>query len=146
MSERYISVSDGEYCYFLDTMDENYKTFEDFEKIEIEEAKKENIDIKEHEDDIYDFARDKYWEWVYDNYLECSYVEYILNQLVDKIDEVKSDEHQLSISFLEYKQKVAETLQQCSDKYLDIEHGDDPLRYATEVIDEIAEKLGVELE
>ena len=45
----------------------------------------------------------------------------------------------------EYEQKVTETLQQCSDKYLDIEHGDDPLRYATEVIDEIAEKLGVEL-
>ena len=89
MSERYIVVSDDEYCYTLDTQAENYRSLEDFEKEEFENAKKDNVDIKEYEDAILQSASDKYWEWVYDNHLEPDTVNNIMNTLVDEIKELK---------------------------------------------------------
>ena len=89
MSERYIVVSDGEYCYTLDTQTEGYKTLEDFEKQEFEDAKKNNIDIKEYEDEILQFASDKYWEWIYDNYLDPDSVTDIINTLTNENEQLK---------------------------------------------------------
>ena len=63
-----------------------------------------------------------------------------INDLKDRITEIKQDEHQLSLSFLEYKQKVTETLQKVYDNPQN--HG----LYSAQQIEEIAEKLGVELE
>ena len=79
MSERYISVTDDEYVYFLDTQSEDYRTLEDFEKKEFETAKKDNVDIKEYEDAILTSASDKYWEWVYDYHIDCDIVLDLLN-------------------------------------------------------------------
>lgn len=62
MIEKFILVSDDEYCYTLDTQGENYKTLEDFEKKEFENAKKEGIDINEYEDAILEKANDDYWD------------------------------------------------------------------------------------
>ena len=88
MTEKYIVVSDDEYCYTLDTQAEGYRTLEDFEKEEFENAKKENVDIKEYEDAILQSASDKYWEWVYDNYLEADAVNDIMNALVDENEQL----------------------------------------------------------
>ena len=100
MTEKYIVVSDDEYCYTLDTQAEGYRTLEDFEKEEFENAKKENVDIKEYEDAILEFASDKYWEWVYDNFLEPDTVNDIMNALVEENKELKFQvqDKQLGIS------------------------------------------------
>ena len=79
MTERYILVSDDEYVYTLDTQSENYKTLEDFEKEEFENAKKDGVDLKEYEDAILESASDKYWDWVYNCHLEADDVNDILN-------------------------------------------------------------------
>ena len=89
MTEKYIGVSDDEYYYTLDTQAENYRTLEDFEKQEFQNAKKENIDIKEYEDAILQSANDKYWEWVYDNHLEADAVNDIMNALVGENEQLK---------------------------------------------------------
>ena len=91
MTEKYILVSDDEYCYTLDTSDENYKTLEDFEKQEFENAKKANVDIGEYEDAIWESARDNYWNWVYNSHLEVDTVNDILNQLSEENEQLKSD-------------------------------------------------------
>ena len=85
MSERYITVTDDEYCYTLDTEDENYKTLEDFEKQEFESAN--DVDIEE--ESILDSAWDKYWEWVYDNYIESDTINDKLNALYDENQQLK---------------------------------------------------------
>ena len=107
MTERYISVTDDEYCYFLDTKDKNYKTLEDFEKQEFKNAKKEGKDIKEYEDDILQVASDKYWEWVYDNHLECSDVEMIVNKLYEENqsqkDLIENLQNELNFDAKQYK-------------------------------------------
>ena len=91
MTEKYIVVSDDEYCYTLDTQAENYRSLEDFEKKEFQNAKKENVDIKEYEDAILQSASDKYWEWVYDNHIEPDTVNDIMNALVDENEQLKED-------------------------------------------------------
>jgi len=83
MSERYISVTDDEYVYFLDTKSENYKTLEDFEKAEFENAKKDNIDVEEYEDAILLSASDKYWDYVYEYHIEADTVCDLLNEQYD---------------------------------------------------------------
>ena len=90
MTEKYILVSDEEYCYTLDSSDENYKTLEDFEKEEFENAKKDNVDIKEYEEEILLSASDKYWHWVYNNHLEADTVNDIMNQLVEENKELRT--------------------------------------------------------
>lgn len=89
MTEKYILVSDEEYCYTLDTLDENYKTLEDFEKQEFENAKNDNVDIEEYEDEILQLASDKYWDWVYTNHLEADTVNDIINELFDENEQLK---------------------------------------------------------
>lgn len=74
MTERYISVTDDEYVYFLDTESEDYKTLEDFEKKEFEKAKNDNINVEEYEDAILQSASDKYWDYVYEYYVEADSV------------------------------------------------------------------------
>ena len=91
MTERYISVTDDEYVYFLDTKSENYKTLEDFEKAEFENAKKDNIDVEEYEDAILQSASDKYLEYVYDYYMEADSVCDLLNEQDKTIKELKQD-------------------------------------------------------
>ena len=91
MTEKYILVTDEEYCYTLDTSDENYKTLADFEKQEFENAKRDNVDIKEYEDEILQSAHDNYWDWVYNNYLEADTVNDILNQLTEENEQLKSE-------------------------------------------------------
>lgn len=100
MSEKYIVVSDDEYCYTLDTQAEGYRTLEDFEKEEFENAKKENIDVKEHEDEILESAHDKYWEWVYDNHLEPDTVNDIMNALVEEKEQLKQELFEVSKELL----------------------------------------------
>lgn len=89
MTEKYILVSDDEYCYTLDTSDENYKTLEDFEKQEFENAKHDGIDIKDYEEVILESANDKYWDWVYTNHLEADTVNDILDNLADENEQLK---------------------------------------------------------
>ena len=91
MTERYISVTDDEYVYFLDTKSENYKTLEDFEKKEFENAKKDNIDVEEYEDAILQSASDKYWDYVYDYHMEADSVCDLLNEQDKTIKELKQD-------------------------------------------------------
>lgn len=91
MTEKYILVSDDEYCYTLDTSDENYKTLEDFEKQEFENAKHNGIDIKDYEDAILQSASDNYWDWVYTNHLEADTVNDIMNTLVDENEQLKQE-------------------------------------------------------
>ena len=91
MTEKYILVSDDEYCYTLDTSDENYKTLEDFEKQEFKNAKHDGIDIKDYEDAILESANDNYWDWVYTNHLEADTVNDILNTLVDENEQLKGE-------------------------------------------------------
>lgn len=89
MTERYISVTDDEYVYFLDTESEDYKTLEDFEKKEFETAKKDNIDIEEYEDVILQSASDKYWDYVYENHIEADVVCDRLNEQEETIQNQK---------------------------------------------------------
>lgn len=109
MTEKYILVTDEEYCYTLDTSDEHYKTLEDFEKQEFENAKKDNVDIKEYEDAILQLANDKYWDWVYNSHLEADTVNDILNQLVNENEQLKKENqrmtdklNELALEFLNY--------------------------------------------
>ena len=89
MTERYILVTDDEYCYTLDTHDENYKTLEDFEKTEFENAKKDGIDIKDYGDAILQSASEKYWEWVYNYYVEADTCNEIMNKLYEENENLK---------------------------------------------------------
>ena len=91
MTERYISVTDDEYVYFLDTKSEDYKTLEDFEKAEFENAKKDNIDVEEYEDAILQSASDKYWDYVYEYHVEADTVCDLLNEQDKTIKELKQD-------------------------------------------------------
>lgn len=91
MTERYISVTDDEYVYFLDTKSEDYKTLEDFEKAEFETAKKDNIDVEEYEDAILQSASDKYWDYVYEYHVEADTVCDLLNEQDKTIKELKQD-------------------------------------------------------
>ena len=90
MTERYISITDDEYVYFLDTQSEDYKTLEDFEKIEFEEAKKYNVDIEEYEESILEFANDNYWDWVYNYHIEADTVNDLLNSQEEEIQRLKA--------------------------------------------------------
>lgn len=94
MTERYILVSDDEYVYTLDTFSKDYKTLEDFEKEEIEKAKKEGIDIDEYEDEILLKAHDKYWEWVYEYHMEADEVNDMLNNLYEENKQLKKIKNQ----------------------------------------------------
>ena len=89
MTEKYILVSDEEYCYTLNTQSEHYKTLEDFEKQELENAKKDNVDINQYEDKILQLANDNYWDWIYNNHLEPDAVNDIINELTDKNEQLK---------------------------------------------------------
>lgn len=89
MTEKYILVSDEEYCYTLNTQSEHYKTLEDFEKQELENAKKDNVDINEYEDKILQLANDNYWDWIYNNHLEADDVNDIINTLTDENKQLK---------------------------------------------------------
>ena len=91
MTDRYISVTDDEYVYFLDTKSRKYKTLEDFEKAEFENAKKDNIDVEEYEDAILQSASDKYWEYVYDYHMGADSVCDLLNEQDKTIKELKQD-------------------------------------------------------
>ena len=91
MTERYISVTDDEYVYFLDTKSEDYKTLEDFEKAEFETAKKDNIDVEEYEDAILQSGSDKYWYYVYEYHVEADTVCDLLNEQDKTIKELKQD-------------------------------------------------------
>ena len=91
MTERYISVTDDEYVYFLDTKSEDYKTLEDFEKAEFENEKKDNIDVEEYEDAILQSASDKYWDYVYEYHVEADTVCDLLNEQDKTIKELKQD-------------------------------------------------------
>lgn len=107
MIERYILVSDDEYCYTLDTQDENYKTLEDFEKEEFENAKKEGIDINEYEDAILEKASDDYWDWVYNNHLEADAVNNLLNAYYGENQTLKEEIKKLDTfkKILDYAEK-----------------------------------------
>ena len=96
MNERYISVTDDEYVYFLDIESENYKTLEDFEKAEFENAKKDNIDIEEYEDAILQSASDKYWDYVYEYHVEADTVCDLLNDQNRQIKKLKEENSYLS--------------------------------------------------
>ena len=160
MTERYILITDDEYCYTLDTLAEDYKTLEDFEKAEFKQAEKDGVDINDYEDAILESANDKYWDWVYNTHIEADTCNDIMNELYEENEILKnglSDDgltiadlikqnQELSLDLQIYKQKVEIILQKYFDKYLDKEHEDIYLRYASEIVDEIAEKLGVELE
>ena len=115
MTEKYILVTDDEYCYTLDTQSENYKTLEDFEKEEFENAKKDGIDIKDYEDAILEKASDNYWDWVYNNHLEADTVNDIINKLAEENEQLKQIlrevEHELiSITGLSAFDKCASQL------------------------------------
>ena len=101
MTERYISVTDDEYVYFLDTESEDYKTLEDFEKKEFEKAKKDNIDIEEYEDAILQSASDKYWDYVYEHYIEADVVCDRLNEQDKQIKELEKENDELKKKILE---------------------------------------------
>ena len=108
MTERYISVTDDEYVYFLDTESEYYKTLEDFEKKEFENAKKDNIDVEEYEDAILQSASDKYWDYVYDYHMEADSVCDLLNEQDKTIKELNKyctacDDTLITIQELTYK-------------------------------------------
>lgn len=111
MTERYVLVTDDEYCYTLDTQSENYKTIEDFEKQEFEDAKKEGIDIEEYEDDILEAASDKYWEWVYDNYLDADVCNDIMNTFYEKNQQLSKDKQLAEAELITYKQRVKDELE-----------------------------------
>lgn len=100
MTERYISVTDDEYVYFLDTQSEDYKTLEDFEKIEFEEAQKDNVDIKEYEDAILESANDKYWDWVYNYHIEADTVNDLLNEQEETIKKQSNEIGKLKLGKL----------------------------------------------
>ena len=89
MIERYILVSDEEYVYTLDTFSKDYKTLGDFEKEEIEIAKKEGVDIDEYVEEILLKAHDKYWEWVYEYHMEADEVNDMLNILYEEKEQLK---------------------------------------------------------
>ena len=88
MYEKYISVSDDEYSYILDTTMEDFKTLDDFEQMEFEKFEKDGEDIKLCEDDILQKASDKYWDWVFDNYMACYHVVELLNEQNDKLETI----------------------------------------------------------
>ena len=94
MSERYILADDDEYVYVLDAQSDDYKTLEDFEKIEFETAKKEGIDIEEYKDAILESARDKYWDWVYEYHISGNVVD-ILNEQDERIKELEQENKRL---------------------------------------------------
>lgn len=102
MTERYISVTDDEYVYFLDTTSEDYKTLDDFEKAEFEDAKKDKIDIEEYEDAILQSAFDKYWDYVYENYIEADVVCDRLNEQEERIKELENKLNQTALEFLNH--------------------------------------------
>lgn len=91
MSERYISVTDDEYVYFLDTQSKNYKTLGDFEKKEFETAKKDNINVEECEEVILAFAKDKYWDYVYEHHMEVDTACDLLNEQEERIKELEEE-------------------------------------------------------
>ena len=95
MTERYISVTDDEYVYFLDTESKDYKTLEDFEKAEFETAKKDNIDIEEYEDAILQSASDKYWDYVYEYHVGADVVCDRLNEQDKRINELEEENAEL---------------------------------------------------
>lgn len=101
MNERYISVTDDEYVYFLDTESKNYKTLEDFEKKEFETAKKDSIDIEEYEDAILQSAHDKYWDYVYEYHVEADVVCDRLNEQDKKIKELQKQTENYAHRLLE---------------------------------------------
>ena len=108
MTERYISVTDDEYVYFLDTESEDYKTLEDFEKAEFETAKRDNIDVEEYEDAILQSASDKYWDYVYEYHVEADTVCDLLNEQYKTIKELNKyctacDDTLITIQELTYK-------------------------------------------
>ena len=108
MTERYISVTDYEYVYLLDTKNEDYKTLEDFEKKEFENAKKDNIDVEEYEDAILQSASDKYWDYAYNYHIEADTVCDLLNEQDKTIGELNKyctayDDTLLTIQELTYK-------------------------------------------
>jgi len=108
MNERYISVTDDEYVYFLDTKSTYYKTLEDFEKAEFENAKNDNIDIEEYEDAILQSASDKYWDYVYNYHVEADTVCDLLNEQYKTIKELNKyctacDDTLTTIQELTYK-------------------------------------------
>lgn len=118
MTERYISVTDDEYVYFLDTQSEDYKTLEDFEKIEFEEAQKDNVDIKEYEDAILQSANDNYWDWVYDYHIETDTVNDLLNSQEEEITFLKSTNMELEDANARLEEKNIE-LQERNDRQYD---------------------------
>lgn len=85
------------------------------------------------------FTYDEFEDCIIDNVTGKTYwgLDDILNNKLNELHEEKES----------YKQKVHETLQKYMDEYMNKECTDlDPMVYASEVIDEIAEELGVELE
>ena len=128
MTEKYILVSDDEYCYTLDTQSENYKTLEYFEKAEFEDAKKNGIDINDYEDAILESANDKYWDWIYENHLEA-----------DTVNDIMNEQHETIISL---KKELFEAKKECiwatSDEV-------DRVLYFEDEVKELAEDLGIDL-
>lgn len=115
MTERYISITDDEYVYFLDTQSEDYKTLEDFEKIEFEEAQKCNVDIEEYEDAILESAYDNYWDWVYDYHIEAGTVNDLLNSQEEEITSLKSSNMELEDANARLDEQIKE-LQKRNDR------------------------------
>ena len=119
MTERYISVTDDEYVYFLDTESEDYKTLEYFEKKEFETAKKDNIDIEEYEDAILQSASDKYWDYVYEYHVEADVVCDILNEQDNRIKELEVELSNMTQRFeyeLQMKLKYHSKLNECEKR------------------------------
>ena len=160
MTERYILVTDDEYCYTLDTLAADYKTLEDFEKIEFENAEKDGVDINDYEDVILLSASDKYWDWVYNTHIGADTVNDIMNELYTENERLKnglSDDgltiadlikrnQELSLDLQIYKQKVSIVLQNQLNKYFKRAKEGYPQGDVTEAIHDIADRLGVELE
>lgn len=160
MTERYILVTDDEYCYTLDTEAEDYKTLEDFEKIEFENAEKDGVDIKEYEDAILESAYDKYWDWVYNAHIEADTCNDIMNKLYEENEILKNEltddgltivdlikrNQELSLDLQIYEQKVSIVLQNQLNKYFKRAKEGYPQGDVTEAIHDIADRLGVELE
>lgn len=114
MNERYISVTDDEYVYFLDTESEDYKTLEYFEKKEFETAKKDNINIEEYEDAILQSASDKYWVYVYEYHVEADVVCDRLNEQDKRIKELTEENEQLK----QENQRMTDKLNQLALEFL----------------------------
>ena len=160
MTERYIIVSDDEYCYTLDTLADDYKTLEDFEKAEFKQAKKDGEDINDYEAEILQSAYDKYWDWVYNSHIEADTCNDIMNELYEENEQLKnclSDDgltiadlikrnQELSLDLQIYEQKVGIVLQNQLNKYFKQAKEGHPQGDVTEAIHDIADRLGVELE